>query len=99
MEAGVPAGVVNIVAGTGAEVGAPMTTHPDVDMVSFTGSTRVGKLTMANAAQTLKKVSLELGGKNPQIVFPDANLDDFIDAAVFGAYFQRRRMLQCRHPA
>jgi acyl-CoA reductase-like NAD-dependent aldehyde dehydrogenase len=87
MEAGVPAGVVNILAGTGAEVGAPMTTHPDVDMVSFTGSTLVGKLTMANAAQTLKKVSLELGGKNPQIVFPDANLDDFIDAAVFGAYF------------
>ena len=50
------------------EVGAPMTTHPDVDMVSFTGSTGVGRLTMANAAQTLKKVSLELGGKNPQIV-------------------------------
>jgi betaine-aldehyde dehydrogenase len=56
-------------------------------MVSFTGSTRVGKLTMANAAQTLKKVSLELGGKNPQIVFPDADLEGFIDAAVFGAYF------------
>jgi acyl-CoA reductase-like NAD-dependent aldehyde dehydrogenase len=87
LEAGVPAGVVNIVTGTGAQVGAPMTVHPDVDMVSFTGSTLVGKLTMANAAQTLKKVSLELGGKNPQIVFPDANLDDFIDAAVFGAYF------------
>ena len=87
MEAGVPAGVVNILTGTGPEVGAPMTSHPDVDMVSFTGSTLVGKLTMANAAQTLKKVSLELGGKNPQIVFPDAELDDFIDAAVFGAYF------------
>jgi betaine-aldehyde dehydrogenase len=87
IEAGVPAGVVNIVTGTGPEVGAPMTTHPDVDMVSFTGSTGVGRLTMANAAQTLKKVSLELGGKNPQIVFPDANLDEFIDAAVFGAYF------------
>ncbi|OCP37874.1 aldehyde dehydrogenase family protein [Ensifer sp. LC163] len=85
--AGVPAGVVNIVTGTGPEVGAPMTTHPDVDMVSFTGSTGVGRLTMANAAQTLKKVSLELGGKNPQIVFPDANIDEFIDAAVFGAYF------------
>lgn len=85
--AGVPAGVVNIITGTGPEVGAPMTTHPDVDMVSFTGSTGVGRLTMANAAQTLKKVSLELGGKNPQIVFPDANLDEFIDAAVFGAYF------------
>lgn len=87
MEAGLPAGVVNIVTGTGPEVGAVMTTHPAVDMVSFTGSTAVGKLTMANAAQTLKKVSLELGGKNPQIVFPDADLDAFIDAAVFGAYF------------
>lgn len=87
IEAGVPTGVVNIVTGTGPEVGAPMTTHVDVDMVSFTGSTGVGRLTMANAAQTLKKVSLELGGKNPQIVFPDADLDAFIDAAVFGAYF------------
>jgi betaine-aldehyde dehydrogenase len=87
MEAGVPEGVVNIIVGTGPEVGSVMTSHPDVDMVSFTGSTGVGKLTMASAAQHLKKVSLELGGKNPQIVFPDANLDDFIDAAVFGAYF------------
>ncbi|MGO4567192.1 aldehyde dehydrogenase family protein [Rhizobium sp. 2YAF20] len=87
IDAGVPAGVVNILVGTGPDVGATMTTHPDVDMVSFTGSTGVGKLTMANAAQTLKKVSLELGGKNPQIVFPDADLDAFIDAAVFGAYF------------
>ncbi|WFU01247.1 aldehyde dehydrogenase family protein [Rhizobium sp. CB3171] len=87
MEAGVPAGVVNILVGTGADVGAPMTSHPDVDMISFTGSTGVGRLTMASAAQTLKKVSLELGGKNPQIVFPDANLDEFVDAAVFGAYF------------
>lgn len=87
LEAGVPGGVVNIVTGTGPEVGAIMTSHPDVDMVSFTGSTGVGKLTMSNAAQTLKKVSLELGGKNPQIVFPDADLDAFIDAAVFGAYF------------
>ena len=86
-EAGVPDGVVNIVTGTGPEVGAVLTSHPEVDMVSFTGSTGVGKLTMTNAAQTLKKVSLELGGKNPQIVFPDADLDAFIDAAVFGAYF------------
>ena len=87
IEAGVPAGVVNILVGTGAEVGSVMTTHPAVDMVSFTGSTGVGRMTMTNAAQTLKKVSLELGGKNPQIVFPDANLDEFIDAAAFGAWF------------
>lgn len=87
LEAGIPEGVVNIVTGTGLEVGAVMTSHPDVDMISFTGSTGVGRLTMTNAAKTLKKVSLELGGKNPQIVFPDADLDSFIDAAVFGAYF------------
>ncbi|EHS53140.1 Aldehyde Dehydrogenase [Rhizobium sp. PDO1-076] len=87
LEAGVPPGVVNIVTGTGPEVGAVLTAHPDVDMVSFTGSTGVGKLTMRNAAETLKKVSLELGGKNPQIVFPDCDLDAFVDAAVFGAYF------------
>ena len=86
-DAGVPAGAVNIIVGTGADAGAPITSHPDVDMISFTGSTGVGKLTMTNAAQTLKKVSLELGGKNPQIVFQDADLDAFVDAAVFGAYF------------
>src|SRR5690606_2710482 len=85
-EAGVPDGVVNIITGTGADVGQHMSTHQQVDMVSFTGSTGVGKLTMANAAQTLKKVSLELGGKNPQILFPDADMDAFIDAAVFGAW-------------
>jgi len=84
---GLPEGVVNIVTGRGPEVGAVLTTHPDVDMVSFTGSTAVGRLTVQNAAKTLKKVSLELGGKNPQIVFPDADLDAFIDAAVFGAWF------------
>lgn len=87
MEAGVPAGVVNMIVGTGAAVGATMTGHPDVDMISFTGSTGIGRLTMENASKTLKKVSLELGGKNPQIVFPDADLDAFVDAAVFGAYF------------
>jgi len=87
MEAGLPAGVVNILVGAGPEVGAPMAAHRDVDMVSFTGSTAVGRLTMASAAQTLKKVSLELGGKNPQIVCPDADLDAFVDAAVFGAWF------------
>ena len=87
IEAGVPAGVVNIITGTGAVVGNVLTSHAAVDMVSFTGSTGVGRTAMANASQTLKKVSLELGGKNPQIVFPDADLDAFADAAVFGGYF------------
>ncbi|MFY8155061.1 MAG: aldehyde dehydrogenase family protein, partial [Hyphomicrobiales bacterium] len=81
-EAGLPAGVANILAGYGPEIGAPMTTDPRIDMVSFTGSTRVGKAAMASASATLKKVSLELGGKNPQIIFPDADLPAALDAAL-----------------
>jgi acyl-CoA reductase-like NAD-dependent aldehyde dehydrogenase len=87
MDAGLPDGVVNIVAGMGGDVGAAMVGHPLVEMVSFTGSTRVGKLTMATAAQSLKKVSMELGGKNGQIVFPNADLEAAADAAVFGGFF------------
>jgi acyl-CoA reductase-like NAD-dependent aldehyde dehydrogenase len=87
IEAGLPAGVVNIVTGPGSVVGAPTVESEDVDMVSFTGSTKVGKSLMASAAQTLKKVSMELGGKNAQIVFPDADLDAATDAIVFGAFF------------
>ncbi|AZO18928.1 aldehyde dehydrogenase family protein [Mesorhizobium sp. M2A.F.Ca.ET.043.05.1.1] len=87
LEAGLPAGVVNILAGYGADVGAPMVSHPLVEMVSFTGSTRVGKMTMAAASNSLKKVSMELGGKNGQIVFPDADLEAAADAAVFGGFF------------
>ena len=86
-EAGLPEGVCNILAGTGATVGAPMTSDPRVDMVTFTGSTRVGKSTMRTAADTLKKVSMELGGKNAQLIFPDCDMDAAIDAAVFGAFF------------
>lgn len=87
LDAGVPAGVVNVIAGLGAEVGAPMVSHPLVEMISFTGSTRVGRLTMASAANSLKKVSMELGGKNGQIVFPDGDLEAAADAAVFGGFF------------
>jgi acyl-CoA reductase-like NAD-dependent aldehyde dehydrogenase len=87
IEAGLPAGVVNIVLGYGQPVGAAMTTDPRVDMVTFTGSTAVGKAIVAAAAPTLKKVSLELGGKNPQVIFPDADLDSAVDAIVFGVYF------------
>ncbi|AUH65054.1 aldehyde dehydrogenase family protein [Paracoccus zhejiangensis] len=86
-EAGLPAGVANLVLGYGDPVGAVMTTHPDVDMVSFTGSTGVGKRIVAAASGTLKKVSLELGGKNPQVIFPDADLDAAADAIAFGIYF------------
>lgn len=87
IEAGLPAGVVNIVHGFGDPAGTVMTTHEAVDMVSFTGSTQVGKAIERAAADTLKKVSSELGGKNPQVLFPDADLDSAIDAIVFGIYF------------
>lgn len=87
IRAGLPAGVCNIVLGYGDPVGSTMSTHPDVDMVSFTGSTGVGKRIVAAAAGTLKKVSLELGGKNPQVIFPDADLDAAADAITFGIYF------------
>jgi acyl-CoA reductase-like NAD-dependent aldehyde dehydrogenase len=87
LEAGLPAGVANIVLGYGQPVGALMSTDPRVDMVTFTGSTAVGKAIVAAASGTLKKVSLELGGKNPQVIFPDADLDSAVDAIVFGVYF------------
>ena len=86
-EAGLPAGVVNIVLGFGQPVGALMASHPDVDMVTFTGSTAVGKSISAAASGTLKKVALELGGKNPQVIFPDADLESAADAVTFGVYF------------
>src|SRR6056297_892227 len=86
-EAGLPKGVVNIVLGFGDPVGETLSTDPRVDMVSFTGSTGVGKRITAAASATLKKVSLELGGKNPQVVFPDADLDQAADAIAFGVYF------------
>jgi betaine-aldehyde dehydrogenase len=86
-EAGLPDGVVNIVLGFGQPVGALMVSHPDVDMVTFTGSTAVGKGIAAAASGTLKKVALELGGKNPQVIFPDADLESAADAVTFGVYF------------
>ncbi len=86
-DAGLPAGVCNIVLGFGNPVGSLMSTHNDVDIISFTGSTAVGKMIAKSAGDTLKKVALELGGKNPQVIFPDADLDGAADAATFGVYF------------
>ncbi len=81
-EAGLPAGVLNVLTGRGAEVGEALVRHPLVNKVSFTGSTEVGRGIMRDAAETIKRVTLELGGKSPNIVFADAD----IDAAVKGAY-------------
>jgi acyl-CoA reductase-like NAD-dependent aldehyde dehydrogenase len=81
-EAGLPPGVLNVVPGLGEDAGAALVRHPDVDKIAFTGSTQVGKLIMREAAESLKKVSLELGGKSPNIIFEDAD----IDAAVRGSF-------------
>jgi phenylacetaldehyde dehydrogenase len=86
-EAGFPEGVVNIVTGYGETAGAALAAHPDVDKVAFTGSTAVGKLILAAAAGNLKKVSLELGGKSPNIVLKDANLDVAIPGAASAIFF------------
>jgi len=86
-EAGLPDGVCNVVTGYGDPVGRAIAEHGGVDMVSFTGSTRVGKAIAAASGGNLKKVALELGGKNPQLIFADAELDAAVDAVVHGVYF------------
>lgn len=86
-QAGVPAGVANVVTGKGSKVGQPLAESEYVDMLSFTGSTAVGSMLAGVASKGLKKVALELGGKNPQIVFPDCDWEAMIDAVVFGVYF------------
>ena len=86
-EAGLPAGVVNIISGYGEPAGARLSEHPDINMISFTGSTEIGKAVVGSSRSNLKKVELELGGKNPHIVFADADLEAALDAVVFGVYF------------
>lgn len=87
IEAGIPSGVVNIVPGLGHVTGAALSRHPDVSKISFTGSTRVGKLIANAATDNLKKVSLELGGKSPSIIFDDADLEKAIPGAALGTFY------------
>jgi len=89
MEAGFPAGVINIVPGFGETAGAPLVAHPGVDKIAFTGETSTGKLIMKSAAETMKRVTLELGGKSPNIVFSDADLDAAVDGAMLGLYLNQ----------
>ncbi|WP_334191690.1 aldehyde dehydrogenase family protein [Pararhodobacter sp.] len=85
-DCGLPAGVVNVVTGRGATVGATLTRHPDVNKVAFTGSTLVGKEIIGAAAGNLKKLTLELGGKSPTLILPDADLAKAIPAAAMGIF-------------
>ena len=89
MEAGFPPGVVNILPGFGETAGAAIANHPDVDKVAFTGSTEVGKMIARAATGNLKKVSLELGGKSPVIVFPDADMERVIPGAASAIFFNQ----------
>ncbi len=87
LEAGVPPGVVNIVTGKGSVVGTALVEHPGVDKVAFTGSTEVGKLVMRGAADTVKRLTLELGGKSPNIVFADSDLEAAVRGAATGIFY------------
>lgn len=91
-EAGFPPGVVNIVPGFGTTAGAAIANHPGVDKVAFTGSTEVGKIIQRAAAQNLKRVTLELGGKSPNIILKDADLEKAVEVAHSGLFFN---MGQC----
>ncbi len=86
LDAGVPPKVINLTHGTGRSVGSPIIDHPDIRALSFTGSTSVGKMLAKSAADSLKRVSLELGGKNAQIVWEDANLELALEGVLWGAY-------------
>ena len=86
VDAGLPPGVVNIVTGYGPTAGQPLVEHPDVNVISFTGSTATGTRIAELAGRTLKRVSLEMGGKNPMIVLDDADLDLAIEGALWGAF-------------
>jgi phenylacetaldehyde dehydrogenase len=87
LEAGIPPGVFNVVPGLGETAGAALAAHPGVDKIAFTGSTEVGRAIVRASAGNLKKVSLELGGKSPVVVFPDADLEAVIPGATFAAFF------------
>jgi betaine-aldehyde dehydrogenase len=88
-DAGLPKGVVNIVTGVGDNTGAALVAHPAVDKVAFTGSLEVGRVIMRAAADTMKKISLELGGKSPNIFFEDAVFDAAVDGALFGIFLNQ----------
>ncbi len=95
IEAGMPKGVLNIVHGTGARIGASLVSHPNVKAISFTGGTQTGAHIAAAAAPVFKKLSLELGGKNPSIVFDDANLDLAVSETVRAAFFNQGEVCLC----
>jgi aldehyde dehydrogenase (NAD+) len=89
LEAGFPPGVINVVPGYGPTAGAALVKHPDVDKIAFTGEYRTAQIIMSDAAQTLKRLTFELGGKSPNVVFADADLDAAVAGAEFGLFFNQ----------
>jgi acyl-CoA reductase-like NAD-dependent aldehyde dehydrogenase len=96
IEAGLPPGVLNVLTGSTRELGAALVEHPDVDKIAFTGSTATGKLVAATAAQTVKRVTLELGGKSPSIVCSDADIDAAVSGALYGIFYNAGQCCEAR---
>lgn len=96
LEAGLPEGVLNILTGQSAQLGQAMVEHPGIDKIAFTGSTATGKRVAATAAQTLKRVTLELGGKSPSIVFNDADVTQAVNAALYGIFYNAGQTCEAR---
>jgi acyl-CoA reductase-like NAD-dependent aldehyde dehydrogenase len=95
-EAGIPAGIVNVLPGPGGEIGPYLVEHPLVDKVAFTGETETGRDIMRQAAGTLKRVSLELGGKSPNIVFDEADIDHAVNGSLFAIYYSAGQSCEAR---
>ncbi|HET7685575.1 MAG TPA: aldehyde dehydrogenase family protein [Candidatus Limnocylindria bacterium] len=96
LEAGIPAGVLNVVTGPGGEVGEAIARHPGIDKVAFTGETATGRRIAAAAAETLKRVSLELGGKSPSLVFADADLEAAVNGSLWAIYYSAGQSCEAR---
>ncbi len=96
LEAGIPAGTLNVISGPGGSVGAYLAGHPGVSKVAFTGETSTGRLIMQLASQTMKRVTLELGGKSPNIIFDDADLDAAINGSVYSIFYNAGQSCEAR---
>jgi len=95
IEAGIPPGVINIVHGYGNKAGRALTSHPDVPLISFTGGTVTGAAVTTNASPRFKKISLELGGKNPNLIFADADLDDAVATSIRSSFWNQGEICLC----
>jgi len=93
-ETDLPKGVVNVITGGGSTVGEELASHPDVDKIAFTGSTVVGRRIMQLASSTIKKTTLELGGKSPNIVFEDADMEQAVDGALWATFFHQGQVCE-----